>query len=191
MGQDLVSAGHTNLLTVLDSLDYSQMTPNILYGYCGLLPQMEDCYHIKGYEYCRKGIKKVFNAMTFSDGPITRFPKGINSLFPVKTRFKEVADAIENAHSRIAHLFYTGIGHYLQFLESQILVEVLLKLIDKGITALPIHDAVLVSEIHVYKSKQVMEQVFLDMTKEALPTTTASCIGKACIPSSLSSKKAF
>ena len=145
-------------------LDYSQMTPNILYGYCGSVPEMEDCYHIKGYEYCRKGIKKVFNAMTFSDGPITRFPKGINSLFPVKTRFKEVADAIENEHSRIAHLFYTGIGHYLQFLESQILVEVLLKLIDKDITALPIHDAVLVSEIHVYKSKQVMEQVFLDMT---------------------------
>ena len=145
-------------------LDYSQMTPNILYGYCGSVPEMEDCYHIKGYEYCRKGIKKVFNAMTFSDGPITRFPKGINSLFPVKTRFKEVADAIENEHSRIAHLFYTGIGHYLQFLESQILVEVLLKLIESNITALPIHDAVLVSEIHVYKSKQVMEQVFLDMT---------------------------
>ena len=102
--------------------------------------------------------------MTFSNEPMTRFPKGINSLFPVNTRFKEVADAIENEHSRIAHLFYTGIGHYLQFLESQILVEVLLKLIENGITALPIHDAVLVSEIHVYKSKQVMEQVFLDMT---------------------------
>ena len=145
-------------------LDYSQMTPNILYGYCGSVPEMEDCYHIKGYEYCRKGIKKVFNAMTFSDEPMTRFPKGINSLFPMKTRFKEVADAIENEHSRIAHMFYTGIGHYLQFLESRILVEVLLKLIESNITALPIHDAVLVSEIHVYKSKQVMEQVFLDMT---------------------------
>ena len=35
---------------------------------------------------------------------------------------------------------------------------------ESNITALPIHDAVLVSEIHVYKSKQVMEQVFLDMT---------------------------
>ena len=43
-------------------------------------------------------------------------------------------------------------------------MEVLLKLMESGITALPIHDAVLVSEIHVYKSKQVMEQVFMDMT---------------------------
>ena len=82
----------------------------------------------------------------------------------MNTRFKDVSDAIENEHSGIAHMFYTDIGHYLQFIESQILVEVLLKLIENGITALPIHDAVLVSEIHVYKSKQVMEQVFLDMT---------------------------
>ena len=145
-------------------LDYSQMSPKILYGYCGLVPELEDCYLIEGYENYRKGIKKVFNAMTFSNEPMTRFPKGINSLFPVKTRFKDVSDAIENEHSGIAHMFYTGIGHYLQFMESQILVEVLLKLIDNGITVLPIHDAVLVSEVHVYKSKQVMEQVFLDMT---------------------------
>jgi len=145
-------------------LDYSQMTPKILYGYCGSVPQMEDCYHIKGYEYCRKGIKKVFNAMTFSNEPMTRFPKGINSLFPVKTRFKDVSDAIEKEHFRIAHMFYTGIGHYLQFKESQILVEVLLKLKDNGITALPVHDAVFVGWTHVYKSTQVMEQVFLDMT---------------------------
>ena len=145
-------------------LDYSQMSPKILYGHCGLVPEMGDCYHIKGYEYCRKGIKKVFNAMTFSNEPMTRFPKGINSLFPVNTRFKDVSDAIENEHSGIAHMFYTGIGHYLQFMESQILVEVLLKLIDNGIIALPVHDAVFVGWTHVYKSTQVMEQVFLDMT---------------------------
>ena len=104
------------------SLDYSQMSPKILYGYCGLVPELEDCYLIEGYEHCRKGIKKVFNAMTFSNEPMTRFPKGINSLFPVKTRFKDVSDAIEKEHFRIARMFYTGIGHYLQFMESQILV---------------------------------------------------------------------
>ena len=43
-------------------------------------------------------------------------------------------------------------------------MEVLLKLIKSGITALPAHDAVFVGWTHVYKSIQVMEQVFLDMT---------------------------
>ena len=106
----------------IEGLDYSQMSPKILYGYCSLVPELEDCYLIEGYEHCRKGIKKVFNAMTFSNEPMTRFPKDINSLFPVKTRFKDVSDAIEKEHFRIAHMFYTGIGHYLQFMESQILV---------------------------------------------------------------------
>ena len=55
--------------------------------------------------------------MTFANKPMTRFPKGINSLFPKNTRFKDVYDAIEKEHSRIAHMFYTGIGHYLQFME--------------------------------------------------------------------------
>ena len=146
------------------SLDYSQMSPKILYGYCSLVPELEDCYLIEGYENYRKGIKKVFNAMTFANKPMTRFPKGINSLFPKNTRFKDVVDAIDKEHSRIAHMFHTGIGHYLQFMESQILVEVLLKLKESGITALPVHDAEFVGWTHVYKSIQVMELVFLDMT---------------------------
>ena len=35
---------------------------------------------------------------------------------------------------------------------------------DLGIHALPIHDAVLVGKAWVYMSRQLMEQVFLDMT---------------------------
>ena len=170
--QQLKKVHRENLLIdgdEIEGLDYSQMSPKILYGYCGLVPELEDCYLIEGYENHRKGIKKVFNAMTFSNEPMTRFPKGINSLFPVNTRFKDVSDAIEKDHSGIAHMFYTGIGHYLQFMESQILVEVLLKLIENRITALPIHDAVFVGWTHVYKSTEVMEQVFLDMTN--VPST--------------------
>ena len=93
------------------SLDYSQMSPKILHGYCSLVPELEDCYLIEGYENYRKGIKKVFNAMTFANKPMTRFPKGINSLFPKNTRFKDVVDAIEKEHFRIAHMLHTVIGH--------------------------------------------------------------------------------
>jgi len=123
--QQLKKAHRENLLIDgddIEGLDYSQMSPKILYGYCSLVPELEDCYLIEGFENYRKGIMKVFNAMTFSDTQMTRFPKGINSLFPVKTRFKDICDAIEKEHFRIAPMFYTGIGHYLQFIESQILV---------------------------------------------------------------------
>lgn len=46
----------------------------------------------------------------------------------------------------------------LMFSESEILVRCLLTLIDKGITALPIHDALLVS----VKDKDTAYQVMLD-----------------------------
>ena len=43
-------------------------------------------------------------------------------------------------------------------------MKVLLGLKDRGIHALPIHDAVLVGRTWVDMSRQLMEQVFLDMT---------------------------
>ena len=146
------------------SLDYSQMAPRILYGLCGTRPTTEDCYRIPGYERYRSGIKKVFNAMTFADKQMTRFPKGVKQMFKEDISFQEVSDAIRRYHSGIAHMFYVGIGHYLQYQESQILIKVLLGLKDLGILALPIHDAVVVGRAWVDMSKELMEQVFLDMT---------------------------
>ena len=91
-------------------------------------------------------------------------PKGVKQMFKEDIRFQEVSDAIQRYHSGIAHKFYAGIGHYLQYLESQILIKVLLRLKDLGIHALPIHDAVVVGRAWVDMSRQLMEQVFLDMT---------------------------
>ena len=140
------------------------MGPKILYGLCRTRPTTEDCYRVPGYERYRSGIKKVFNAMTFADKQMTRFPKSVKQMFKGDTRFQEVSDAIQSCHSGIAYKFYVGIGHYLQYLESQILIKVLLGLKDLGIHALPIHDAVLVGKAWVDMSKELMEQVFLDMT---------------------------
>ena len=102
--------------------------------------------------------------MTFAEKPITRYPKGVKQMFKEDIRFQEVSDAIQRYHSGIAHKFYVGIGHYLQYLESQVLIKVLLGLKDLGIHALPIHDAVVVGRAWVDMSRQLMEQVFLDMT---------------------------
>ena len=146
------------------SLDYSQMGPRILYGLCGTRPTNEDCYGIPGYERYRSRIKKVFNAMTFAEKPIIRFPKGVKQMFKEDIRFQEVSVAIQRYHSGIAHKFFTGIGHYLQYQESQIIIKVLLGLKDLGIHALPIHDAEVVGRSWVDMSKELMEQVFLDMT---------------------------
>ena len=102
--------------------------------------------------------------MTFAEKPVTRYPKEVKQVFKEDIRFQEVSVAIRRYHSGIAHKFYVGIGHYLQYLESQILIKVLLELKDLGIHALPIHDAVVVGRAWVDMSKELMEQVFLNMT---------------------------
>ena len=47
-------------------------------------------------------------------------------------------------HAPIAELFGTGIGFKLMLIESEILVRALEHFAQKGITALPLHDSVLV-----------------------------------------------
>ena len=92
------------------------------------------------------------------------FQRVLKKMFKEDIRFQEVSDAMQRYHSGIVHKFFTGIRNFLQYLESQILIKVLLGLKELGIHKLPIHDAVVVSRAWVDMSKELMEQVFLDMT---------------------------
>jgi hypothetical protein len=53
------------------------------------------------------------------------------------------------------HLFCTGIGFKLMFIESECLIDVLLALIDRSIVALPVHDAVIVPVSAVESAKAI------------------------------------
>jgi hypothetical protein len=126
------------------SLDYSQMNPMIAYGLARAKPNMNDLYAIPGYEQHRAGVKKLFNAMLFKEKPITRMPKGLRPLLPNAVEAKDAARAVADSHPAISSYFYSGSGHYLQFIESEIMVRLLLDLKDKGIAGLPVHDSVVV-----------------------------------------------
>ena len=58
----------------------------------------------------------------------------------------------------------SGMGMQLFRKESDILVDVLLTLKTQGITALPIHDAVVVRDDKSDKAKAIMQKVFKDHT---------------------------
>ncbi len=47
------------------------------------------------YERYRSGIKKVFNAMTFAEKALTRYPKGVKQMF--KERELDEQSAAEDA----------------------------------------------------------------------------------------------
>ena len=79
---------------------------------------------------------------------------------------QDVTAAIMKKHPAIAGAFFTGVGHRCQFLESQILVEVLRVLMSMDVTALPIHDAILVPASKVALAKDVMLHTFKRKTDQ-------------------------
>src|SRR5262249_12525075 len=91
---------------------------------------------------------------------LERFPRGTRQMFPERVCIEHVAGMIKARHAAVAPLFCTGIGHRLMFIEATILVEVLLRLIDTGITALPIHDAVIVAKASAGTARDIMRDVF-------------------------------
>ncbi|MCA9797437.1 MAG: hypothetical protein KC910_36750 [Candidatus Eremiobacteraeota bacterium] len=141
-------------------LDYGQVGPRIVYGLAGLQPPPGDLYGLDFYLDQRAGIKKVMNAMLFAKARLARFPRGTRRMFRNGDRIDEVVEAIEAFHAPIRHLFHQGIGHEVQFIESQIMVQVLLTLKKAGVVALPVHDAVMVPETKASVAKEVMLSAF-------------------------------
>lgn len=146
------------------SLDYSQMAPRIVYGLAGQVPPVIDAYTIPGFERHRPGVKKVFNALLYSTKTLARLPKGSKPLLPRGTKIGEVVQRLTMLHQPIARLFCTGIGYRGMFTESSILVAALLSLIDEGIVALPVHDALIVPRPAATLVTSIMLNTFKGVT---------------------------
>lgn len=144
------------------TLDYRQSVPRLLYAREGIDPKTEDLYQIAGLPEAlaaREGVKKVMNAMLF-EGDLKRFPRETRKHFHRRLKLRDVASLIAAQHRRVAHHFGTGIGLKLMCQESEILVDVLLRLIDDKVVALPLHDAVLVPKSAWSLAQKIMESVF-------------------------------
>jgi hypothetical protein len=148
-------------------LDYGQMAPRILYGLAGAVPPEGDLYAIPGLTDLpggpwREGIKKMMNSLTFSDD-IKRKPRGTKDLLPALP-IDRVITLIKEAHPAIAHFLGSEIGHHVQFIESEIMVRILLRLEKYGVVGLPVHDGIIVSRSAAGATKEAMLAMFLEAT---------------------------
>ena len=144
-------------------LDYGQIMPRLVYSIANAAPDTPDLYDIPGFSDYRTGIKRVMSSMLFLEKPMTKFPRGTRDLFPSHVSVTDVVEAVRKAHPAIAPFFFKGIGHRCQYLESQIMIDVLritLGMQDVGGVALPIHDAILVPASGVEVAKNVMTYTF-------------------------------
>ncbi|TSD88913.1 hypothetical protein FFK22_009320 [Mycobacterium sp. KBS0706] len=151
------------------TLDYGQIGPRILYGMAGQVPPAGDLYSLPMLDgQHRDGVKKLLAAASFYEGngkPMKRPPDGCPELFPEGLTIRAMLTAIELAHPGLRPLLYRGLGHQAQRTESDILVAVLLKLQAMGITALPIHDAVIVPRSTADAVEVVMRETFREITR--------------------------
>lgn len=146
------------------TLDYGQMIARVLYGLAGAPFNFTDAYQVPGLENCREGVKKVFSAMLYADAPLQRMPQGCRQLFPKNLSYVDVATKIKQFHAPVDKFIYAGAGPSLTYQESNIIILVLTKLIEQGITALPIHDAVIIPNVHQSQVAKIMLQVFKNVT---------------------------
>ena len=121
-------------------------------------------YALPGLERHRAGVKKVFNAFLYSDKPLSRLPRGTRALVPKHISFRDIEQRLLERHEPIAQLFCRGVGMEVMFIESEIMVDVLLSLRDQGIVALPVHDAVLVPRSKVSETRDTMLRAFIKHT---------------------------
>lgn len=162
--QRLKSSERLAGLTIDDApaayLDYGQMTARIAYGEAGADLPPGDLYVVAGLEPFREGVKKLISALLFADTRLQRKPQGTARLLPRHYSMAELTERVRQAHGPIANFFERGMGHHLQFRESEVLVAALLALRDAGIPALPVHDAVLVRYDQANTAAETMVRVF-------------------------------
>lgn len=87
-------------------------------------------------------------------------PKDTRALFDDRITITEVGRRIMDFHRPIQHLFYADVGMSVFFDESEILIDALLGLQERGITGLPIHDAIIVPHGHRETAELVMAGAF-------------------------------
>ena len=120
--------------------DYSQLNPNMIYSVYNKELGSEDAYSRVAGEEHRDVVKQAFNAMFQSSTTLDRKPDGIE-LDKISMSWKELKEAILNAHKPIKDYFFRGLGNRLQFEDSIIAESIMLHFAKMDAPALPIHDS--------------------------------------------------
>lgn len=148
-------------------IDFSGLHIYMLYHLEGINPPMEDVYDIglwktaEEREIMRPAIKEIFNAMINDEhGEYIVTDEQKAALGSARSRI--VKEHIIQKHSAIKHRINTGFGLTLQYLDSNIAVKVMLRLIKQNVTVLPVHDSFIVD----FQHQELLHKTMLEVYKE-------------------------
>jgi hypothetical protein len=149
------------------NVDFGQLFPTLAYRRASSDAPDGDLYDVAGDGSSRDGWKTLLNALLFAVGPMTRWPEGTSRLFPKGTKLQDALALVRQVHAPIAKLFGTGLGFRLMMTESGILIEALRYLAHRGITALPLHDSVLVAGSDAEEAEGMITVAFARFTGDS------------------------
>ncbi|MEK9618151.1 MAG: hypothetical protein VW270_20555 [Candidatus Poseidoniales archaeon] len=141
-------------------LDYSGLHPAFLYAQEGhQVP--DDPYDVGLSSDHRDIVKRAFNAMLNAEKKLERAPQKLN-IRQTEITWKELSNRLSELHRPIQHHFYTGIGNYLQFRDSQIAERIMLRFITEksGAVVLPVHDSFIVHHGYETELHEMMIEEF-------------------------------
>ncbi|HTV36157.1 MAG TPA: hypothetical protein VMF12_06965 [Xanthobacteraceae bacterium] len=173
------------------NVDFCQFNLRLAYALAKIRPPSGDLYDATGddvsgrnWTLLREGRKKLTNAMFNRSKPLTGWPgrtveerKALAACFPKGTTARAATGEIRAKHRAIADYFESGHGLGFMRIESDILVATLLSLMKQRITALPIHDAVLVQEGHATVAKETLQRESKRRIGTAIPAEIKTASG--------------
>ena len=155
--------------------DFSGIALRCLYAQEGLDIGPKDAYDIDLPNYKGRGdprrsiVKEYINAaLNDVDNKYILDPQKLAILGVTRKQLRALVDA---RHHQIAQFFHTGIGLYLQFVDSQIAEAVMLRFVEMNEAVLPIHDSFIVRKEMQGKLQQVMQEEFERITGQQCPIT--------------------
>ena len=150
-------------------LDYSGLHVSLLYNFIGL-----ECPD-KVYGNLYGELKEIFKTVCFiilnakdEHTALLAIVKNLKDKYNRNTdyfRAKILLDKFKEMHKPIAKFFHCGMGTRLQWTDSTLMNNILIRLLDNNITGLPIHDSVIVKKRFKDILKHVMEEEYLKMFK--------------------------
>lgn len=139
--------------------DFAQLHPTLFYALAGAEPD-GDAYTVG--DWPRKLAKVAFNVIINA----TSYPSALGAVAdkiedmtgrPDRQAAAALIADMKQRHERIAPLFHTGAGIYMQRVDSDLAVAILQELLGRNIIALPLHDSFRVQKQHKQATLEVME----------------------------------
>jgi hypothetical protein len=136
--------------------DFSQLNPNMVYFLRDKELGSEDAYDRVFDSDHRDLVKEAFNAMMQSSTPLLKEPEDID-LSEVDFDWPFLRQAILDAHKPIQDMFFKGHGNYLQYVDSVMAEEVMLRFAKSDYPpVLPIHDSFIMQ--HAFGESDELEE---------------------------------